>query len=235
MTELLSGAAPSLPRDSFFLHTLDSAANDWQQRYYSQMPMLTSTWNSGHTPQMGGMQDVDLRMFQYQNDYATTAPQFLNPAIGFSGDGSWTPDVDMGTPSTPAFQSELSESYHAAANNHLRPPQRPEMRTGSPQSQGSSQSGLSPHHRRTATTSAQVDPRPSLTRSITAPEYARRPTTSGDVPVLKRSNSDEVDEEYLPVEDAKLRGRKRQRIPHTAVERRYVSPIARLKSARDID
>ncbi|KAK4550575.1 hypothetical protein LTR36_000154 [Oleoguttula mirabilis] len=208
----------------------DNAEHDW--RYYNHMPMLTSQWGD-QGPQMGGMQDVDLRMFQHEtadpfDSYGRDSGPLISPGIGYSGDGQWHSDVDMGTPSATGFPLEVSEGYHAAAASdsvHLQPPRRDEHGMAGTSRPGSAQAGVSPRDAQdydSQTTSA--DQRPPLGRRVTAPEPRNRRSTTSNLepPTLKRGGtSEDGDDDFIPCDDAKNRGRKRQRIPHTAVERRY--------------
>jgi hypothetical protein len=246
MTEIISGAVHSLfggTPNSFQMP--DRPDHDWQQRhhphhphgYYNpQMPMLTSHWGDtrphnhpqqpGQPAHMGGMQDVDLRMFQHDcapytgiESYEGTTGGLISPGISYqAGDPNWPSDVDMATPSTAGFPQEVQEGYHA----HLRPP------PGAGPGSASSQSPKSSHaHSSPQDWYARDTKRPAIGRSITAPEsrHPRATATYGEAPVLKRNGTSEDgdDDDYVPgaAEDTKGRGRKRQRIPHTAVERRY--------------
>lgn len=215
-----------------------SPNNDWRQYQYfahqqhSSMPI--SQWVSAGLaapPQMGGMQDMDLRMFQHDSNqqygetYSSGSHGTLGlPSTRYLRDSTWRSDIEMNNSSAARFSADVSEHTYGMNHNnfHLQPPQDSTGGSASMHSPQSSLSGVSPcltHSSVAPTTSAE--PRPALPRSATAPESRRaRASTNGSV-LVKCSGSDEGVDDYVPREDGKPRGRKRQRIPHTAVERRY--------------
>ena len=135
---------------------------------------------------------------------------------------SWGSDVDMGTPSTAGFPNDASDAlqHHSQPFGHLKIP----ANTASAHSPQSSHSGISPQF-----STARLEPeRPHYGRSHTDPTQKRRataPATAG----VKQPSSDEEDEDLVPATEETTKsggggakgGKKRQRIPHTAVERRY--------------
>ncbi|KAK5120140.1 hypothetical protein LTR85_006621 [Meristemomyces frigidus] len=228
MTEIISSLAHSLGAKSTQMP--GNAGHDW--RYYNQMPMLTGQW-ADQGPQMGGMQDVDLRMFEHEpantfDSYSRDSRQLMSPGIAYPGDGQWHSDVDMGTPSTNGFPIEVSEGYHTAQatnNTHLQPPKHEGHGLAGNSRPGSVQDGISPDQApQYDVKPTRADQRPPFSRRVTAPEPRNRRSTTSNLepPTLKRcGTSEDGDEDFVPCEDVKNRGRKRQRIPHTAVERRY--------------
>ena len=213
----------------------DSTGQGWRpDQYYTQMPLLTNQWAPPPNRQMGGMHAVDLSMFQPNGNqypppgYGNEQGTLLSPHATYHNDGNWNSDVDMGTPSSAGYPSESMQTYpaaHTTANNgHLHPPANSKAAPRGPNSPRSSRGHISPVQSNFAADIAPMEERPTLSRSITAPEtrHGRRSTATGaEPPALKRQGtSEDGDEEFLP-HDPKLRGRKRQRIPHTAVERRY--------------
>ncbi|KAK5137100.1 hypothetical protein LTR08_001109 [Meristemomyces frigidus] len=188
----------------------DTSEPEWQPDFFNQMRLTNGPWD-GSGQQMGGMQDVDLRMFQHDNNGHSfeiyddkPTQQHYPPVTGHLANSKWASDVDMDTPPVAGFATGFSEGYHAA--------------------QASNSGHLQPPPPRDVSETASADQRPGIGRRSTAPEpRIRRLTTSTlEPPALKRSGtSEDGEDEYMPCEDPKNRGRKRQRIPHTAVERRY--------------
>ncbi|RMX73984.1 hypothetical protein D0869_13054 [Hortaea werneckii] len=211
----------------------DQGEADWRSSYYNHLPTLTSQW-ADHGAQMGSIQAVDLRMFHHEGPHPTSPyhqnpGQITSPAASYHhGDGThWMSDVEMGTPSTVAYGTEPTEGYFSgprvSETCHL---QLPNGNITDPASAGTP--GCGSHERMIYNGhagQAEQKQRPNISRSVTAPEPRQRRLTAStsEAAVLKRNGiSDDGDEEYMPVgEEPKNRGRKRQRIPHTAVERRY--------------
>jgi len=226
--DLLSGFAPSLVGRSAFDHMPDGDQH-WQPQYFEQLPMLSAQWP--HTTG-SGMQPLDLNFpdsdghhyFQHMSNN-----QRLIPSPNNAG---YPSDMDTAnTPSEPAYvENEAYPRIQAPASHHLQLPDADRRIPGgmhsphSLHSPHSSHSGYSPHEAALASPQVAMANRPPIERSITAPEQrARRSTaSSGGLSGKHKSISDADDEEYVPNEDTRQpRGRKRQRIPHTAVERRY--------------
>lgn len=201
-----------------------------QQQHGHNVPYPSDYYGPTAQSTMRGMQDVDLSMFQddtalYQAPYGANPSQ--HPSIAYSNDVQWASDVDMATPST-TFSHDLMDVYRmeqqAQAHSHdrLRPPPTPHQQTNhspTPRNQVFS-----------APITPQLD-RPTFPRSTTAPEprsNTRPHHSTAASSNTKRSGSDSGDscpegtEPTINTSGAKsTRGRKRQRIPHTAVERRY--------------
>ncbi|KAI7351705.1 hypothetical protein KC354_g12331 [Hortaea werneckii] len=232
MTEILFGRAQShLSKTDYEMS--DQGEADWRSSYYNHLPTLTSQW-ADHGAQMGSIQAVDLRMFHHEGPHPTSPyhqnpGQITSPAASYHhGDGThWISDVEMGTPSTVAYATEPTEGYFSgprvSETCHL---QLPNGNIADPVSAGTP--GCGSHERMIYNGhagQAEQKQRPNISRSVTAPEPRQRRLTAStsEAPVLKRNGtSDDGDEEYMPAgEEPKNRGRKRQRIPHTAVERRY--------------
>jgi hypothetical protein len=233
MTEILSASVHSLLGSPNPYQMAGSANENWQQQqqqqqqngYLDHLPLLTRQWGDRRS-QLSGMQEVDLPMFHHNNvPYTTQAYQDSNGGLissgaCYPGDGSWatSSDVDMNSPSLPGFPQEVTEGYFQST--HLRLPVTNRAGSASTQSARSSHTEPSPQHPEGYPLSAVKSP---LSRSITAPEPRQRRSTASypDGAIKRQGASDDGDEDYMPGEDVKNRGRKRQRIPHTAVERRY--------------
>ncbi|KAK3112656.1 hypothetical protein LTR53_010853 [Teratosphaeriaceae sp. CCFEE 6253] len=221
MTEILAGVARSLLEKTSTLPLPGDPEQDWRHQAFSHMPALASQWPDGHASRMGGMQDVDLSIFQhdahrYQDPYSNAA-HLVSTSFAYYGEVNLPSDVEMPTPSTATFPPDATESYFPQGSTaYLRPPTGNDSGSVSTQSPLSAQSDISPRqHAGYADHLIHTTHRPALSRSVTAPDPL-------DPPVLKRTGtSEDDDEEYIPAAGSKGRGRKRQRIPHTAVERRY--------------
>lgn len=189
---------------------------------------MLSGWQQSQAEQMPGTQGIDVsRMFvpdtQSYQPYSGGGHASIPPA--YHHHDSWGSDMDMGTPSTTGFPNEAQDTFPQQPPQpfgHLRIPANP----ASAHSPQSSHSGVSP-----SMASAQLAPdRPQYGRSLTDPTQKRRATAPA-APGAKLPSSDEEDEDFVPsastgagADTAKPSGkgsRKRQRIPHTAVERRY--------------
>lgn len=233
MTEILSSVAQPFFGRATIDDMPNDATTDWRHQYH--YPMTGSTpWpdhNQG-SPAVGTLNgDHTIYDQRHEQSYAALshyydhqAPQFTSPSFGYHGD-----DVEMLTPST-GFGTDATEGYHPTrhSDSFLRPPTGHGFGSLSPKSTTStpdtfqSQSYFSSN-------SAKAQ-RPGMSRSNTAPEPQQtviKPTSNSST---KRKDSSDEDDDYVPgAEDAKPtngttasgRGRKRQRIPHTAVERRY--------------
>ncbi|EME85300.1 uncharacterized protein MYCFIDRAFT_210195 [Pseudocercospora fijiensis CIRAD86] len=208
------------------------SADPWRRLHIHEQ-MTLNHWQQGHDIPIPNLHDADFRIFHgdYEDSMHNDGGPLISPPMGYVPETSWASDVDMGSPSTAAFPGDPSDAYHTTrhtANHHLHIPPRHERITSSVHSPRSLYGGLSPHtsYAKLQETSSSIrEERPNLTRSITAPAAPdhrprRAPNTSG-TPSIKRSGSEDEDDEYVPSEEIKPRGRKRQRIPHTAVERRY--------------
>lgn len=194
--------------------------------------------------QMLGLSGMDRRFFHEENSsyMPYTGPGASNNLIspGFPPESTWS-DMDIGTPSYGSPNDPLdSYSQSQTDNTRLRLPSNATAKhhtpSLSPHLDGPDPMSLDQHH--------QPQARPSLPgRSQTAPA-GKNPhsTKSSKDPTIKSSISDEneaeSDEDFVPSSEsatkhlahpahatnpttASNRGRKRQRIPHTAVERRY--------------
>ncbi|CZT20032.1 uncharacterized protein RCC_05889 [Ramularia collo-cygni] len=214
----------------------EAVINDaWRRQYLHQMSMPVNHWQAGPGLVDGGIQDADLRMFQpeaadYEESYHNDTNELISH-LNYAPEASWGSDMDMATPSTAGLTSDALDGYHnlrhtSTINQHLNLQVRHERMTSAAHSPHSSYSGMSPHRYHVKPHEAlRKEERPNLTRAITAPaivdQRPRRSAYTAGSPPVKRSASEDEDDEYVPSEDAKPRGRKRQRIPHTAVERRY--------------
>ncbi|KAF2717825.1 hypothetical protein K431DRAFT_306633 [Polychaeton citri CBS 116435] len=225
----------------------DNQAYDWhnqQHRYqHTSNPSSTTSYGDSDPSHFGRVNDLDMRLFQNtgQSSYNPYAHhhsngQLLSPEISYGApEPSWPSDVDMGTPSTAhsAFANDHIDPFaskHSPLLDPVHTAQKPRSNPGSlvvgqpwnpPPAQAQQQQQLS------AAAAAQ---RPGLHRAHTGPESRSRRSTAPATasPHIKSSESLESDEEIAPdgvaaasTDSKSARGRKRQRIPHTAVERRY--------------
>ena len=219
---------------------------DWQhQHQHNQhtnsyipphMPMLTNQWAPQSQPQSNpqqhqqllGMAGVDRHYFQdvetqpYMAFSSTVASNnLISPC--FPADNTWS-DMDMNTPSNFDSPQEPIETFvpNQPNHGHLLPPRA----SGNVRHSHAHAPITSPHQE--SAEQMSVD-RPVMPRANTDPGKGdpSRPSKTANI---KASGSDESDDDFVPSESnqnskpaatAPNRGRKRQRIPHTAVERRY--------------
>ena len=175
---------------------------------------------------MSGIQPLDLNFFEIDGHSlgqrnSGGQPSMVSHNSGGYHHDSWGSDMEIGTPSTTTgLPSDLDESLQSTQQqvpDRLRPPMHAHRSSSSMHSPHSSYSGVSPSDATLLSPQpARPDERPMLSRYATAPE------PGGHTGTKRGGTSDDDDEEYVPSPgDPKQRGRKRQRIPHTAVERRY--------------
>ena len=228
MTELLQGFFQSHLGRSPFDQMPDQSDHQWRQQhqYYNSIPTLSGWQQQNQAEQMPDAQGIDVsRMYpqdaQSYQPYGGGSHASMPPT--YQHHDSWASDMDIGTPSTAGFPSEDTYHHPAQPFGHLRIPANTAAGAHSPQS---SHSGISPQLPR-----ARLEPeRPAYGRSLTDPTQKRRATAPAAAGA-KHPSSDEEDEDFVPAaEEATAKssnthskgGRgKRQRIPHTAVERRY--------------
>jgi hypothetical protein len=221
---------------------------DWQHQhqhsqqpnsYIPHMPMLTNQWAPQSQPQSNtqlqqhqqllGMAGMDRRYFHDDTPpfmaFSSTGASnnLISPC--FPAENAWS-DIDMNTPSNFDSPQEPIESFIPNPPNHahLLPPRV----SGATRHSHAHAPLTSPHQE--ITDPMSVD-RPSLPgRSHTEPVKGQHSARASKTANIKQSGSDESDEDFVPSESnqnskpattASNRGRKRQRIPHTAVERRY--------------
>lgn len=211
MTEILSGLA--IPHLGHPVLDPFQESNDlpWEHQFPEPLQMLTASWSQASGSQMSGMQPLDVHRFDHNNSGYFHLHHIPSPQVGY-------PISEMGTPSSNGHQ-EIGESYQGAHQSamHLYP----NHMAGPMQSPHSSISALSPNQTPLESPPPLIyDTKPPLGRRITAPEARglKGAVATNGVPGKHKGSSDEGDDSYEP--DSK-RGRKRQRIPHTAVERRY--------------
>ncbi|KAK5107122.1 hypothetical protein LTR62_001712 [Meristemomyces frigidus] len=205
-----------------------------QQHIQHCPPITTEHWSHAYTTApLGGMASVDLRMFHeqqysYTESYGTTAPHAGPPSAynNYYDEPNLQVDTEMLTPSTATFSTDMVEDYqpcHDCTTNFLHPPLS---------CAHTSISAQSPHSVERETPLRLQPPKPLVLKQQSKerrPTYSRAATAPEPRLTIKRSGSDdgEADEpeedDYAPTitEPKNGRGRKRQRIPHTAVERRY--------------
>lgn len=204
---------------------MPQGASDTWRRQHSPEGMTLNHWQS-HSLPMGSVHDPDFRIFHadpgyYEDSINHENGPLISPPMGYVPETHWGSDVDMGTPSTAGYPDGPLESYQPVRHSHHLnlPPQHHERVQSSVHSPRSSYGEHLP----------VKEERPNLIRSITAPaapdHRPKRVTNASGTPSIKRSGSEDDDDEYTPNHhddsNHKPRGRKRQRIPHTAVERRY--------------
>lgn len=241
MTAVLSGGVQLLLPLNINDQMPDGVGDVWRRQQYHQMSLsaINNYWPESHTTAMGGVSDMDLTRFHagsadYENTFHHDAGSLMSQPMGYVPDANWGSDMDIGTPSTTAgLSNDAMDGYHhmrhtSNPNHHLTLAQRYEHNFSVQSPQSSHDSGISPHLSYAQPPDAVIkEERPSLTRSITAPAASELRSRRGTMTAcsgtssIKRSGSEDEDDEYIPSEEAKPRGRKRQRIPHTAVERRY--------------
>ena len=217
MTELIGGFAHSqIGRPAFDRLPDTPPEQDWDHQLIDPLAMLTAGWPQGPGSQMSGMQHLDVRFDPSDQGYFQQQQQhhLPSPNLGY-------PHSDMDTPSSQGY-TEAVESYPAAqipAQGYLEP-----HRVSIPmQSPHGSISGISPRQlpaQSPSLASCDGNPHAHMIRMNSAPEaleaskVASKPGQSS-----KHKGNSEDDRDYSPPNRG--RGSKRQRIPHTAVERRY--------------
>lgn len=217
-TTLLMHTVPTVPPDRF--------TTGWQQQQHCRgLPSFTgSDFTSNHihhrVEHQQGFSYHESRPYRETYGEAHDQPGFSQWAIDFPSEPSWP--TDMGTPSN--FDPNSAEEVQADMRNSPRIKDEllcapdPEAHRNSPSKKRATMNTI---------IEGQVDAfnptRPPISRSVTAPQTRQRShdVHNSDHPALRRNHSDSTEEEYAPSDSSKGRGRKRQRIPHTAVERRY--------------
>lgn len=210
MATLDTPFAPPLYGRSAFDQLADSEDSHWRQQYYAQSPMLTQQWPNPNAPQLSGIQPLDVRMY----------PEESYSSVGSSHYHNYS-DADIGTPSDHGFSNEGADyiSPFPAPTGHLQLPEKSGYRLGSMHSPHSSHASISPIP---SPVPMPLDARAGFLGLPTPPEQRHRSSTgSTNSSFTKGRAVSEEDGDYFPSEDPSKRGRKRQRIPHTAVERRY--------------
>lgn len=234
---------PDQPSDQDWQHQQQQHHQSQQSNnYIPPMPVFTNHWtpqtqaptNTQQNPHLLGMTGMDRRYFHEDTPpylaYSSTVASsnnIISPC--FPAENAWS-DMDIGTPSIASnFESpqEPMESYIPTQSNtsRLQPPPRVPSNGRNPHAHAPS---ISPQHE--IADPMSVD-RPTIPgRSQTEPSKVPQASKASKSPNIKASASDESDEDFVPSESnqvpkppaaASNRGRKRQRIPHTAVERRY--------------
>ena len=203
MAALDTPFAPPLYDRSAFDQMTESEDSQWRQQYYAQSPMLTQQWLNPNAPHLSGIQPLDVRMY----------PDEHYPTLGTNHIENYS---DVGTPSDNGFANEASDyiSPFPAVSSHLQIPEK-SRRIGPMHSPHSSHASISPGP---STLHMPLDSRTGVIGLSTPLERQPSSAASSSSSFTKGRTASEEDREYFP--DSK-RGRKRQRIPHTAVERRY--------------
>ncbi|KAF1827413.1 uncharacterized protein K489DRAFT_311701 [Dissoconium aciculare CBS 342.82] len=205
-------------------HIIDPMSDTWRVSYQGQPSFPLQNWHAGQ----GGMHNTDLRMFQedrFDDAYAGNTPAMLSPHLSYASDADWTSDYDVHSPSTMTFGTPSSEVFPSLpftdSKHNLQVPSARSVGASSTHSPTSSYDGTSPQ---VPAASLYESSRPLIARSSTAPEVAtrRRLQQVTSCPTSQKLAGSEGEEEDFVLDgDSKQRSRKRQRIPHTAVERRY--------------
>jgi hypothetical protein len=237
---------PDQASDQDWQHPHQHQHNHQADNYIPPIPMLTNQW-APHSQQLHaqqqqqqqqqhqqqhqllGMVGMDRRYFQEEVQpymaYSTTtvSNNLISPC--YPAENTWS-DMDIGTPSNFDSPQEPIESYIQTQPTHSRL-QAPRLPSNS-QHPHVHASSISPHQE--IPDPMTVD-RPSMPgRAKTDPVKSQHAKSNKTTPTIKASGSDESDDDFVPSESnqtpkpptaASNRGRKRQRIPHTAVERRY--------------
>ncbi|KAK3656586.1 hypothetical protein LTR56_002934 [Elasticomyces elasticus] len=216
MTEPLSDLAKSSTAKTNSCRIADDETQEWRHDLFDQVPALTAGWPNHEGLRTGKVQDLNSRFLpadtqQCLNPYGN-AGHLVSSGYGYyNGLPQLQRDTGMHTWSTQGFPADMAEDYFLWNNaDYVRPPAENDRRSTSNQSCTSARSDLSMQQPpNIAVPSAQ---RPVVGRATTAPE---------PMETSNWSNKDS-DEECVPAEQIKgVRGRKRQRVPHTTVERRY--------------
>lgn len=211
MTEFINGFEQSHIGRSAFDH-LDGPppSHRWEDQFVEPLAMLTAGWPQAPGSQMSGIHQLDGR-FDHPDQSYFHPHHHSSPNIAY-------PMSDMGTPSSHGYQEAIESQPPVMDNLYVN------RYPGPIPSPHSSISAMSPHQAALPSPSlASNDGRPRLPERNSAPE----PHAIAQVHKQakhNKANSDEDDEDYEPHHQqttASGRGRKRQRIPHTAVERRY--------------
>ena len=229
MTTILSAEPTFLP------HTQMPECPDeaWRSQYFPQYSLSASNWGNHGSP-ISGMHEMDLSIFQTDDrDFEDSCYGHASHLLSSSHPGYFPEvvhctDMDVGTPSTVSFSNEATDSFRIIRphnGNKLSLHVQHDQASGSAYSPQSSISAMSPLHPYPPH-SPDLSYRPDTTfsaRSVNSSD--RLEVTSAPRPSsIKRSATsadEEEDDESVAGEEPKSRGRKRQRIPHTAVERRY--------------
>jgi hypothetical protein len=226
---------PDQPSDQDWQHQQQHQHNQQSNSYIPHMPMLTNQWapqtqpqsNTQQHQQLLGMAGMERRYFQDDTTpfmaFSSTGASnnLISPC--YPAENTWS-DMDMNTPSNFDSPQEPIDTFvpNQPTHSHLLPPRIP----GNVRHQHAHAPITSPHLE--STDQMSVD-RPSMPRAQTDPGKNNQ-VRSGKTANIKASGSDESDDDFVPSESNQNskpattnsnRGRKRQRIPHTAVERRY--------------
>jgi len=218
---------------------------DWQQEqqqkqqqynqhhgYYGQVPLLNTQYGASGQPhrssqqQPYGMGHVDRRVFHDETSgymlYSTgdSTPHGLMSPDYHAGQ-QWPPNLDLNAAASFRSPTDAMTSYPPHSGEDVARLQLNAQVSGSTRQQAPS---LSPNQQPGEPMHLDHTYRPPMVpRSATAPVKASRNSTTRPT----GAGSDDSDEDLVPddfqdIKSSSTRGgRKRQRIPHTAVERRY--------------
>nr|OQO30398.1 hypothetical protein B0A51_02358 [Rachicladosporium sp. CCFEE 5018] len=227
--------------DHHWQHQQHHSQQNQQHDYFDQIPLGTSPWQSNATPLASNHRHPQqLQVYgtggANRNVYQATATSFdpyagltstglLAPNdVGFVTDPQWPSEMDVSTPSVFAPTQDPMDHVRTQASG-LMPPANENQR---------------PSSRHAHTFPAKALARPSnnlLSPDALRPTLQSRAKTAPVKPsaAAKRASkspaSDDSEEDFVPDDSVTTsnptqsttttRGRKRTRIPHTAVERRY--------------
>jgi hypothetical protein len=239
MIDLHYPAVPlSVGSDHFEIMSDQQPDSHWQRQrqqqqqqhtFYNNVPPLNDQWTCSNThasnPQQAqqpayGMAVITRSLYTDESylPYTTTLDNtntMLSPVPAFTPtESTWLSDMDVST--TPNFNSP-EESMIAYPHNHLVLP------NANPGSKHAHPRSMSPQQQPGQPAVDEIE-RPRMgQRANTAPAKSQR---AHKAPASTAPGSDESDEDLVPddlptTKIAAKGGRKRQRIPHTAVERRY--------------
>lgn len=249
MTTILSGITSSFSGHGLIDNIMAERGDpDWQQQqqqqqhpqlqhhgYYGQMPLLSAQYGSSRQPQQSsqqqqyGMGQADHRMFYDETGgyipYSAGGTTSHSPMSSDYHVGQhWPTNIDLDAASafrSPADAIASYPSHPSEAASHRQPITQDYRSSGSAQQQAPSRS---PNEQPGEPMHLDHTYRPPMApRSATAPVKGSRKSTMRPTGV----GSDDSDEDLVPddfqeTKSSSTRGaRKRQRIPHTAVERRY--------------
>ncbi|KAK6435641.1 hypothetical protein LTR95_008173 [Oleoguttula sp. CCFEE 5521] len=224
-------------------HQQQQNQQNQQHNYFDQIPLNTPPWQSNATPlssnhrhpqqpQGYGMGGANRNVYQANptnfNPYTgLTSTGLISPNnVSFVTDPQWPSEMDVSTPSVFAPTQDPMDHVRTQAGG-LMPAVNENQRPSS-------------RHAHTFPAKALAQPsnnllspdalRPTLqSRAKTAPAKPSGPATAKQA--SKSPASDDSEEDFVPDESlatsnptqstTTTRGRKRTRIPHTAVERRY--------------
>nr|POF14848.1 hypothetical protein CFP56_71232 [Quercus suber] len=220
----------------------DGSDDYWRlQQYYDDQQdssILTSEWpGTGQSalPQVLGMQDIDPRIFE--NDSGFDIDAYSDdaghpfPPIPLDHDHDPNRHMRYGT-ANPTFSNRRTPTALSSQGDGLVDDSNTINQFQLPNSQFPTQEAAHSRHgaqgvlipgplMHSSALSSNKEQRPFLPRSMTAPEQRQHLSLHADHSHISRRGSEEGDKNSIFQRYNSMVGRKRQRLPHTAVERRY--------------